>query len=167
MSSFLRTIAFSLLICVATLAGPMRSMAADSVTPVAPSSPPSSMKMHPAGGPKAHAMKETVEHRIARLHASLKITPDEETNWNGVATAMRDNAVVMHKLIAERSAKEAVAMTAVDDLKAYEKFAQAHVDGLKSLTSSFATLYAAMPDAQKKIADDVFRKFGREAGSRS
>ena len=48
-------------------------------------------------------------------------------------------------------------MTAVEDLKTYQKFAQAHVDGLKNLISSFDTLYAAMPDAQKKIADEVFR----------
>ena len=48
-------------------------------------------------------------------------------------------------------------MTAVDDLKTYQKFAQAHVDGLKNLLSHFEAFYAAMPDAQKKIADEVFR----------
>ena len=47
-------------------------------------------------------------------------------------------------------------MTAVGDLKMYQKFAQAHVDGLKNLISSFDKLYAGMPDAQKKIADEVF-----------
>jgi hypothetical protein len=35
----------------------------------------------------------------------------------------------------------------------YQKFAQAHVDGLKNLISSFDKLYAGMPDAQKKIAN--------------
>jgi hypothetical protein len=39
----------------------------------------------------------------------------------------------------------------------YQKFAQAHVDGLKNMLSHFEGLYAAMPDAQKKIADEVFR----------
>jgi hypothetical protein len=28
---------------------------------------------------------ETVEQRITALHAAMKITPDEETKWNGVA----------------------------------------------------------------------------------
>jgi hypothetical protein len=28
---------------------------------------------------------ETVEQRITALHAPMKITPDEETKWNGVA----------------------------------------------------------------------------------
>jgi hypothetical protein len=55
-------------------------------------------------------------------------------------------------------------MSAVDDLNTYEKFAQAHVDGLKNLISSFKTLYTAMPDAQKKNADQVFKTSGRAAG---
>ena len=52
-------------------------------------------------------------------------------------------------------------MTAVQDLKTYEKFAQAHVTGLKNLSASFEILYRAMPDAQKKVADGVFQNFGR------
>ena len=52
-------------------------------------------------------------------------------------------------------------MTAVDDLKTYQEFAQAHVDGLKNLTSAFSSLYDAMPDGQKKVADRVFQTNGR------
>ena len=48
-------------------------------------------------------------------------------------------------------------MTALDDLKNYQKVTQAHVDGLKNLIASFEALYAAMPDDQKKTADHVFR----------
>jgi hypothetical protein len=51
-------------------------------------------------------------------------------------------------------------MTAVEDLVTYEKFAKAHVEGLKTLTSSFETLYKAMPAEQKKNADEVFQTFG-------
>lgn len=99
---------------------------------------------------------ETVEQRISTLHAELAITASEEADWNGVAQAMRDNAVAMDKLVAARTADDPQTMTAMDDLKAYQKFAQAHVDGLKGLTASFATLYNSMPDAQKKVADQVF-----------
>ena len=63
-----------------------------------------------------------------------------------------------------RTANDAEAMTAVDDLKTYGKFAQAHVDGLKSLTASFETLYNSMPDAQKKVADEVFQNRHRPEG---
>src|SRR5437868_3740613 len=43
---------------------------------------------------------ETVEQRITSLHGSLKITADEESKWNAVAQAMRENAANMDKLVA-------------------------------------------------------------------
>ena len=103
---------------------------------------------------------ETVEQRITNLHAAMKITPDEEKAWNGVAQAMRENAAAMDKLIAANRTTPPQNMSAVDDLKTYQQFAQAHVDGLKNLISAFSTLYDAMPDAQKKIADQVFQTSG-------
>jgi len=106
---------------------------------------------------------ETVEQRITKLHADLKITPDEEKKWNDVAQAMRDNASKMEKLIAEKRQKAPQSMTALDDLDTYQDFAQAHVDGLKNLTSSFKSLYDSMPDAQKKNADEIFANFNRAA----
>ena len=51
-------------------------------------------------------------------------------------------------------------MTAVEDLKTYEDFTKAHLDGMKNLRSSFESLYKAMPDDQKKNADKVFQSFG-------
>jgi periplasmic protein CpxP/Spy len=103
---------------------------------------------------------ETVEQRITTLHASLNITPAEETQWNGVAQAMRENAAAMEKLVATNRTTPPQNMTAVQDLESYQRFAQAHVDGLKNLTSAFSTLYDAMPDAQKKNADQVFQTSG-------
>jgi len=103
---------------------------------------------------------ETIEQRITDLHVSLKITPAEETQWNGVAQAMRQNAAAMDKLVAANRTTPPQNMTAVQDLQTYEQFAQAHVDGLKNLTSAFKSLYDTMPDAQKKVADEVFRTSG-------
>jgi protein CpxP len=105
---------------------------------------------------------ETVEQRITNLHAALKITPEQEKQWNGVAQAMRENAATMDKLVAAKRTTPPQNMGAVDDLKTYQEFAQAHVDGLKNLIGSFGTLYDAMPAAQKKIADTVFNTSGRE-----
>ena len=82
-----------------------------------------------------------VESRITQLHAELKITPDQESKWNSVAQAMRDNEANMEKLVAEKHQQGPQGLTAVDDLKTYQEFAQAHVDGLKNLTSSFSSLY--------------------------
>jgi hypothetical protein len=149
MSSFFRTFAMSALMGAGMLASPLTAMAADNVPPVVAQAPPA-------------APRETVEQRISSLHDSLGITAGEEADWNGVTKAMRANAVVMGKLVAEKSAQDPATVTAVDDLMTYEKFVRAHVEGLRSLTVAFTTLYKSMPVAQKKVADEVFQNFGRE-----
>jgi protein CpxP len=115
----------------------------------------------PASATAADMKGETVEQRITTLHAELKITPAEEAQWNNVAQAMRENASAMEKLVAANRTTPPQSMTAVQDLQSYQKFAQAHVDGLKNLTSAFSTLYNSMDDAQKKTADQVFQTSGR------
>lgn len=116
----------------------------------------------PAAASATETKGETVEQRITNLHTALKITSGEESQWNGVAQAMRENAANMDKLVAANRTNPPQNMTAVEDLTTYQKFAQAHVDGLKNLTSAFSTLYDAMPAAQKKVADEVFNTAGRE-----
>ena len=116
----------------------------------------------PGAADAAGTEAETVEQRITNLHAELKITPEEESKWNNVAQAMRENAAAMQKLAAARTVQAPQSMSAVDDLKGYEKFAQAHVDGLKNLLASFEVLYNTFPDAQKKNADQVFQTFGQK-----
>jgi|APThiThiocy_cv2_1041547.scaffolds.fasta_scaffold57452_2 protein CpxP len=102
---------------------------------------------------------ETVEQRITTLKTALKITPDQETKWNGVAQAMRDNASKMEKLVATKRAIPPEKTTAVDDLKTYQEFTQVRLDGLKNLTSAFKSLYDSMTPDQKKNADQVFERY--------
>jgi protein CpxP len=99
------------------------------------------------------------EKHIKELHAKLKITAGEETLWAPVAETMRTNTVEIDKVVDKREAIIASA-TAIDDLNAYADIAQAHADSVKKLSLVFAPLYAAMPDAQKKIADEVFTQRG-------
>lgn len=110
----------------------------------------------------AEAKADTVEQRITGLHDKLQITAAEEANWTAVAQTMRDNSAAMQKLVAEKKAQSPATMTALEDMMNYQAFAQAHVDGLKKLNMAFKTLYDAMPDAQKKVADETFRTFGRD-----
>jgi len=163
MSSFTRSIALSMplarSIAIAALMG--STMLA---TPTAARADTASSPIQLAQAAQSQAGKgateskgETVEQRITNLHAALKITPAQEPQWNDVAKDMRENAAAMDKLVAETRTTPPQNMTAVADLKMYQKFAQAHVDGLKNMLSHFEGLYAAMPDAQKKIADEVFR----------
>jgi len=152
-----RSFAIAALLGATMLATPLTAARADS-TPAQAAAPQSHVGAAATGAKVGMGMKgETVEQRITNLHTALKITPDEEANWTSVAQAMRDNAAATEKLAAERTAQAPQNMTALDDLKTYEKFAQAHVDGLKNLTSSFETLYKSMPDPQKKVADRVFQ----------
>ncbi len=138
-------------------------------TPSDMSAQPAAPAGHPSNVAKAAtSMKPgSVEERIDQLHTRLKITPEEEQAWNAVAQAMRDNAAAMEKLVADKRDTAPQDRTAVDDLKTYQEFAEAHVDGLKNLTSAFETLYDAMPDQQKKTADRVFQTFGRQKSARS
>jgi hypothetical protein len=113
----------------------------------------------PAAAAATSSKPETVEQRITALKVALKITPDQESKWEGVAKAMRENAAAMDKLIQEKKGKMAN-LNAVDDLKTYQEFSQVRLDGLKNLISSFKTLYDAMPAEQKKNADHVFDSYG-------
>jgi periplasmic protein CpxP/Spy len=96
-----------------------------------------------------------VEKHIKDLHAKLKITPAEESQWAAVVQTMHDNVNQLDKVIDKR---EAIAnnATAIDDLNAYGEIAQAHADGVKKLSTAFSPLYASMSDDQKKVADEVF-----------
>ena len=106
---------------------------------------------------------DRVEERIKRLHAELKITPEQETQWNAVAQAMRDDAKAMEDAIAQRRA--AKSMTAVDNLKSYQAIADAHAQGLQKLIPAFQALYDSMSPEQKKNADTVFSSSHRRARS--
>ncbi|CAG4895098.1 Spy/CpxP family protein refolding chaperone [Paraburkholderia gardini] len=127
-------------------------------TPAAsPASAASSNMASGAGSTKPAARDSHVEERISELHSELKITPDQEPQWAKVADSMRDNARTMHDLFEARHNSMANE-TAVENLKSWGDIAQAHADGNKTLLAAFQPLYDSMPDAQKKIADRVFRR---------
>ena len=96
---------------------------------------------------------------IKDLHDKLKITAAEETLWSTVAQTMRDNVTEIDKAVDKRESLIGTA-SAIDDLNAYANVAQAHADSVKKLALVFAPLYAAMSDAQKKLADEVFLQRG-------
>jgi periplasmic protein CpxP/Spy len=150
-----RSVAIAALISASLVAAPLAAFAAEP----APAGAATATKPISA----SPGDQKNVEQRITQLHAELKIAPEQESKWNSVAQAMRDNAANMEKLVAEKRQQGPQNMTAVDDLKTYQEFAQAHVDGLKNLTSAFSSLYDSMSDQQKKNADEVFAKFNRAA----
>ena len=102
-----------------------------------------------------------VERHIKDLHAKLKITPAEESQWDAVVKTMRDSAFELDKAIDKREAIISNA-TAIDNLNAYGDIAQVHADAVKKLAEVFSPLYASMSDDQKKVADKVFAHRERE-----
>jgi hypothetical protein len=103
----------------------------------------------------ATASSGGVEKHIKALHLKLKITAAQESQWADVAQSMRDSAKELDEAIDKREAIVGSA-SALENLNAYGDIAQAHVDGVRKLSSAFATLYSSMSDDQKKVADDVF-----------
>ena len=142
-------------LAIASLLG--ATFLAGSLGPVAAQTP---TDQPPAAAAATSNKPETVEQRITTLKTALKITPDQEAKWGTVATAMRDNASAMEKLVQTKRAVAPASMTAVDDLKTYEEFTKVRLDGLKNLTSAFKSLYNTMPADQQKNADQVFMTFG-------
>ena len=151
--SLLRTLAMTSVASVALSAGFTGSASAQTAGTKTDSGKP------PAAAAATSTKQETVEQRISSLKKALKITPDQESKWEGVATAMRENAAAMDKLVKEKQGTMA-SLNAIDDLKTYQEFSQVRLDGLKNLISSFTTLYDTMPADQKKNADHVFDSFG-------
>jgi protein CpxP len=151
--SLLRTLALTSVASVALAAGFSGPASAQTAGTKMDSGKP------PAAAAATSNKPETVEQRIKALKAALKITPDQESKWEGVATAMRENAASMDKLVKEKQGKMAN-LNAIDDLKTYQEFSQVRLDGLKNLISSFKTLYDSMPADQKKNADHVFDSYG-------
>jgi hypothetical protein len=159
-----RSIAIAALVGTSFLVSPLTTARADSTT-AAPIQYPQTTSPQ-AGSPQAGVeapefQEETVEQRIANLHEALKITSDQEAKWADVAQTIRENTAAMERLVNERTNQAPKSMTAVQDLRSYEKFTQEHASGLKKLIVTFEGVYNQMPDTQKKIADKFFAKFGR------
>lgn len=109
------------------------------------------------------ASRPPVEARISDLHTRLQITSAQESLWQPVAQIMRDNATRTQSLLKAR-ADGASHMSAVDDLRSYGQIAEAHADGIKTLTPAFEALYNSMSDVQKRNADLIFRNEGHHMG---
>lgn len=107
--------------------------------------------------PAAAKSEDHVDQRIKDLHEKLKITADEQPQWDAFVKVMRENEAAIHDLVEARHANENA--TAVDDLKSYKKIADAHADGIGKEIPVFEDLYNKMTPDQKANADDVFRTY--------
>src|ERR1700756_3670036 len=143
---------------VALLPLPAAALAQSPKAPIpaprgAPPAVSSPMAGHPVAGKNA---EERVEARIKELHAQLRITAAEEPQWNEFAQVMRENARDMDEAFIQR-AQQFPTMNAVQNMQSYEQISEQHAQRLQKLVPAFQKLYDAMPDQQKRLADQVFR----------
>ena len=117
----------------------------------------------PAPEPSANS---AVEARIKDLHKRLHITDAQKTQWDALADVMRENAQAMADLQKQRAA-DAKSMNAVDVVKSYGEVIQAHEDGMKKFIPAFEALYNSLSDAQKKIADSMFRSRAQTSAAKA
>ena len=154
-----RTSAVSALLGAIVLATPLFAASTDNMTATKSSAASSHQEMASATTPESFAMG-TVEAHIRDLHKRLKITDAQKAQWDALAQVMRSNAEKMADLEKQRAA-DAKTMTAVDVVKSYSEVIDAHEDGMKKFIPAFEDLYNSMSDAQKKIADSLFRSRAR------
>jgi protein CpxP len=118
------------------------------------SSPSAASSGHATSRAQKHA--DYVEKKIDELHAQLKITPQQEQQWNAFAQTMRDNAQKTDEAFRDR-AQKLPSENADESMKSYAELTQLHADNMQKLSSTFSALYATMSDEQKAIADPLFR----------
>ncbi len=101
-----------------------------------------------------------IERRVAELHAKLKVTASEESQFSAFAQVMRENARHMDGL-AQQHGQTVAEGNAVDQMKSYAALAQAHAEDTQRLVPAFSNLYEALTPEQKKAADQSFKSFGQ------
>ena len=122
----------------------------------------SSAEAHAGAAMKHQSGQDRVEKRIKALHDRLKITHEQESQFEAVAKIMRENEAAIHTLVEVRHANESA--SAIDDLKSYKEIASAHVEGLEKLIPAFEDLYNNLSDKQKANADKLFGKYEGHSG---
>ena len=110
-----------------------------------------------AGAPHAHRG----ESHILKLHDALKLTKDQEPQWENVAKAMREEQSTVRELAHTRHDNIIRGINAVESEKAYLTIAQAKAAGLAKVVAAFEPFYNSLSAEQKKAADAYFATLGK------
>jgi hypothetical protein len=91
--------------------------------------------------------------RTARIKADLRLTPEQEKNWPGFESAMKDlgksNADRQAALQAERAQQKAP-LDAIEQMREEAKFMSERAADQKALADAAQPLYASLDDQQKR-----------------
>jgi len=143
---------FCLLAVVTLLGGQALAQGATPADPSSASSPTRPERAKPEHGGTAQ-----VERRISGLQRRLKLTPEQQPQWNAFTDVMRQNAAHVEALQRDRAGKMTT-MTASEDMRSHAEVARAHAEDLQRVAPAFDALYATMTPEQKVVADRTFHQ---------
>lgn len=120
---------------------------------------------------RAHKLPgERVDARLAYAKAALKITPEQEAQWNALAEVLRKQARAMDEQItqrrAEREANRDRSTTAIERLERRQQYMASAAARMTEVLEAAKPLYAVLSDDQKKEADTLLNRGGRRHGHR-
>jgi periplasmic protein CpxP/Spy len=102
---------------------------------------------------------ERVEARLADAKTKLKITAQQEAQWNAFADVTRRHAKAADERIKTmrdgKSQAQSKQLTAVERLERRQQMAATHAQRLTEVIAAAKPLYAALSAEQKAIADDM------------
>jgi len=109
---------------------------------------------------------ERVEAQLAYLKTALKITAEQETQWNAFADVRRkqarDAGERMEKFRAQRTeGQKRTPPTAIERLERRQAMMAAASTRLNETLAAAKPLYAALSPEQQKVADEVLVRGGR------
>ena len=97
---------------------------------------------------------QLVDGRIAFLQAELKITPQQEAQWQSVTAALRQDANALDQVIGS-ARQQRGAMDAVQRLTMREQFDKVCTENDERLLSAFKPLYGTLSPEQQQIANQL------------
>jgi hypothetical protein len=102
------------------------------------------------------AMGSHIEGRLAYIKAELKVTDAQDSLWTAYAVAARDNAKTMIARCTTMTGRRDSQVSLPDRLDQHEQLMAAQLDAVRAMNKTLKPLYAALSDAQKKTADQLF-----------
>jgi hypothetical protein len=110
------------------------------------------------GGYLCGRMTAHVDGRLAFLKTELKITPEQESQWNDYAAAVKDNAkTIGERCTAMMAQSNEKTPSLPERLDAQEQFMMTRLDALRAVGKALKPLYAVLSDEQKQLADQFIR----------
>ena len=101
-------------------------------------------------------MLEEIGDRLKYIKRELKITDEQEEDWDNLDTSVRDNAEAYSDLMRKMMKDGDYSSTSLPEyLTVTETFLEKRLDQVRAVRDSVEALYAVLEKDQKEIADEM------------